>query len=456
MTSRGRSLWADTVDRPVASRPSLPGGRHADVAIVGAGYTGLWTAYHLAESDATLRIVVVDRADVGFGASGRNGGWCVGELAGLPRAGRHGVTADGRRRLARAAADEVARIGQIIEREAIGCDWAHGGSVRLARNPAQLARLEAEHDELNRMGLGDQVERLGAREARQRVGATDVLAGLLFAPTAALHPLKLALGLADAVERRGVTIHGGTTALLIGPGRVDTDHGRITAPIVIRATEGYTPSLAGHRRTVAPLSSSMIATAPLGADVWDQIGLARRETFADNRHLVIYGQRTADGRIAFGSRGAPYRYKSAIHPADEARTELGDFIRDRLIGLFPQLTDVEITHQWAGVLGVPRDWVPSVGLDRRLGMGWAGGYVGEGVAAAALAGRTLAALVTGESSDLTDLPWVDHRSRRWEPEPLRWLGINGALGSMRAADRTEQRTGRPSRRADLMWRFLAR
>jgi glycine/D-amino acid oxidase-like deaminating enzyme len=129
-------------------------------------------------------------------------------------------------------------------------------------------------------------------------------------------------------------------------------------------------------------------------------------------------------------------------------------LRRTLTELFPVLGTARITHAWGGPIGVPRDWCASVGLDRSTGLGWAGGYVGDGVSTTNLAGRTLADLVTGADTDITRLPWVGHRSPRWEPEPLRWLGVNAGLQVMSWADRHETRTGRPSRAAAVVGRYL--
>jgi glycine/D-amino acid oxidase-like deaminating enzyme len=450
----GLSLWQDTLGRPVpARRPLAASG--ADVAIVGGGYTGLWTAYYLAEADPSLDIVVIDRETVGFGASGRNGGWCVGELAaGLDRLAA--ASDPGRAlRLVRAMFDTVDEVGRVCAAEGIDCGFTKGGTVRLARNQAQLARQRDEVAHHHAAGLTeDDLRMLDRTEAHGRLAASEVAGGLFFAHTAALHPARLVHGLADAVERRGVTIAERTAAIRIGPGFVDTDQGTLQAGVVVRATEGYTAGLEGERRTLAPLYSLMLATEPLPAATWDELGLRHRETFADDRHLVIYGQRTDDDRIAFGGRGAPYGYGSRIDPAIETRSRRHQLIEETLRELLPAVAGARITHRWGGVLGVPRDWFPSVAHDPATGLAHAGGYVGEGVAAANLAGRTLADLITGTDSERTDLPWVGHRSRRWEPEPLRWLGINGALQVMGSADRAEGRTGRPSRRAGLLWRVL--
>ncbi len=272
---------------------------------------------------------------------------------------------------------------------------------------------------------------------------------------AAIHPARLVRGLAEAVERRGVTIHERTPVTALRPGAAVTPAGTVRAPIVVRATEGYTSSLAGFRRAVAPVYSLMVATPPLPPSVWDTIGLAARETFTDYRHMIIYGQRTADDRLAFGGRGAPYHFGSSVRPAYDREPAVFLMLRRTLADLFPVLgPDVPVDFTWGGPLGITRDWTASVGLDRASGLGWAGGYVGDGVGSSNLAGRTLADLILGRSSDLVSLPWVGHRSRRWEPEPLRWLGMNAGLRVMLSADAAEARTGRPARRAALFGRFL--
>jgi glycine/D-amino acid oxidase-like deaminating enzyme len=193
-----------------------------------------------------------------------------------------------------------------------------------------------------------------------------------------------------------------------------------------------------------PVYSLVIATAPLPPRTWERIGLARRETFTDHRHLIIYGQRTADGRLAFGGRGAPYHLGSRIRPDYDRDRGVHARLLETLVDLFPVLAGTRVTHAWGGPLGIPRDWCASVGLDHGTGLGWAGGYVGDGVATSNLAGRTLRDLVLGRDTDLTRLPWVGHRSRAWEPEPLRWLGINAGLRAMTVADAEERLTRRQS------------
>lgn len=452
---RSLSLWHDTADDDWTPRTALPGDRDADVAIVGAGYTGLWTAYYLARADPSLRIVVLEREVAGFGASGRNGGWCSAlfpaSMTWLAR--RYGrAAADAQHRAMQAAVEEV---GAVAAHEGIECSWDKGGTVVVARTPVQLDRARQEVAAARGWGFDeDDLALLGPVDARERFAATGVLGATYTPHCAAIHPARLVRGLARAVERLGVVVHESTAVTRIAPGAVTTDRGRVRAGVVVRATEGYTPGLPGLRRALAPVYSLMIATEPLPEHVWLRIGLRDRETFSDHRHLVVYGQRTTDGRLAFGGRGAPYHFASQVRPEHDREPDTFAALRQVLVDMLPEVGDAAITHTWGGPLGIARDWCASVGLDRRTGLAWAGGYVGDGVATSNLAGRTLADLVLERSTELTALPWVGHRSPRWEPEPLRWLGVSAGLRVMTSADRVEHRTGRPARRADLVNRLL--
>jgi glycine/D-amino acid oxidase-like deaminating enzyme len=452
---RKLSFWHDTVPGSLEPGDPLPGDLDADVAIAGAGYTGMWTAYYLSQADPGLKIVLCEREIAGFGASGRNGGWCSAlfpaSLGKLERmAGADAATA-----MYRAMQATVDEVGRVAAAEGIDCHFAKGGTVEFARSEVQLERAAEEVAEARSFGFGEEDLRLmSAAEAGELSGATGVL-GATFTPhCAAIHPARLARGLAGVLRDRGVSLFERTPVLEIGPGRLVTPTGTVRARHVIRATEGYTALLPGQRRSIAPVYSLMIATAPLPEAAWAQIGLTTRPTFGDLRHLIIYGQRTADGRLAFGGRGAPYHLGSAVRPSFDRVPAVFAALRRTLADLFPVLGDVEVTHGWGGPIGVPRDWCASVGLDRATGLGWAGGYVGDGVSTTNLAGRTLADLITGTGSELTRLPWVGHRSPPWEPEPLRWLGVNAGLQTMAWADRHEARTGRPSRAARVVGRFL--
>jgi glycine/D-amino acid oxidase-like deaminating enzyme len=449
-------VWWEGIDDQLGTRPELTQDLDVDVAIVGAGYTGLWTAYELAGADPSLDIVVLERDHVGFGASGRNGGWCYdGFAAGMDRIEKMSDL-DTARRFGAALRETVDEVGRVVAAEGIDCDYHKGGSVEFLRNHAQLKRAEEDIEIARRYSWSVKDTRvLSPGEAKDIARASNLQGGLWSRHTATVQPAHLAHGLAAAAERRGVRIFESTDVTGVESGTVTTEGGpTVRAPVIVRALEGYTAELRGHHRELTPLYSIMIATAPLPQDLWDEIGFAEGQSFGDLRHMVVYGQRTADGRIAFGGRGAPYDYGSRIRRNADFPAETFGPVRDTLVELLPQLADTEITHRWGGVLGVSRTWMPTVGFDPSSGLGWAGGYVGSGVAATNLAGRTLAQLITGEKAgadDVTQFPWVNHRVRRWEPEPLRWIAFTAALKVMSGADKAEARRGKPSKRADALW-----
>jgi len=429
----GVSHWYTRLPDP---RPALPGDRDADVCIVGAGYTGLWTAYYLKRADPALRITVLEARFAGFGASGRNGGWLAGLAPGsrallAKRHGRDSVITW--QRMLNETVDEVIAVTRS---EGIDADIVKGGNLEVARTDAQAVRLRAEFDEDRHWGVDD-VEILSGSEAAQRVRVDQLVLGSFNPHCARVQPAKLVRGLADVCQRLGVTIYEQTPVTTISPGRAETPLGVVRAPIVLRATEGFTARMRGLRRRWLPMNSAMIATDPMSESLWRTIGWEGRETLGDLAHGFFYAQRTADDRIAIGGRAVPYRYASRIDRDGAVGQATIDHLTAVLNTVLPQTRGVPIAHGWCGVLAVPRDWTAGVGLDRATGLGEAGGYVGHGVAATNLAGRTLADLVLGRSTALTALPWVDHRSRTWEPEPLRWIGVQGLYSAYKLADRHE-------------------
>ncbi len=427
------SHWFTSLPAP---RRALPGDREADVCIIGAGYTGLWTAYYLKQLDPALRITILEARFAGFGASGRNGGW----LSGLPP-GHRGEMAKEHGRDAVIAwqkmlNESVDEVITVAHREGINADIVKGGNLEVARNPAQAERLREEFDEDRRWGIHD-VELLTAAEAAARVNVDHLVLGSFNPHCARVQPAKLARGLADVVERLGVTIYEQTTVTAIHPGRAETTLGSVRAPVILRATEGFTARIRGLRRRWLPMNSAMIATDPLPQRIWDDIGWEGCELLGDLAHGFFYAQRTADGRIAIGGRANPYRFGSRIDRDGAVAQDTIDYLTANLNTVLPQTRGVPIAHAWCGVLAVPRDWSAGIRYDTATGLGEAGGYVGHGVTATNLAGRTLADLVLKRHTALTALPWVDHRSRTWEPEPLRWLGVRGLYTAYKVADRHE-------------------
>jgi glycine/D-amino acid oxidase-like deaminating enzyme len=448
------SFWLSEID-DLVPRAGLPGSIDFDVAIVGAGYTGLWAAYYLAKSDPQLRIAIIEKEIAGFGASGRNGGWCSALFAAKREkvAKRHGR--DAAVALQRAMFDAVDEVGRVCKDEDIDAHFRLGGTVVAATSPAQVARVQKSVDYEHSWGFTEaDFMWLDEDAARDRIDVAGCLGAAYTPHCARIQPARLARGLADVVEGLGVRIYEQTEAKSIERGKVETESGLVSADVVIRATEGYTPGLPKNRRTLMPLYSLMIVTEPLPSTFWDEVSWSNGETFGDGRHLIIYAQRTADDRIAIGGRGAPYHFGSRIKEGFDREPSVFGELAKVLGSLWPSIAEAKITHEWGGPLGVPRDWYSSVGFDRDTGFGWAGGYVGDGVSTSNLAGRSLADLIGGRETDLTRLPWVQHRSRSWEPEPLRWIGTNAALKMMASADLAELRTGRPARRADLVGKLI--
>ncbi len=412
------------------------------MCIVGGGFTGLWTAYELKRAQPDLEIVVLEREFAGFGASGRNGGWLSSGFAASREqlAVAHGRDAVlGLQRAMRQTIDEV--IG-VCQREGIDADIVKHGVMRVARNPAQHARLadvvaaEREWDH-----TPDDVVELDAAGVAARLRVDGALSGTWSPHCARVQPAKLVQGLAAAVERAGVTICEGTAVSEIRPGSAVSDRGTVTARHVLACLEGFTASLRGQKRTWLPLNSAMVVTEPLPDDAWGVIGWDGAELLGDQAHAYIYAQRTADGRIALGGRGVPYRYGSRTDVNGQTQEKTVRQLVDVLHRVFPAAHDAVIDHAWCGVLGVPRDWSPTVRLDPATGIGTAGGYVGNGVATSNLAGRTLRDLVLGHDTELTRLPWVGRDARRWEPEPLRYIGAHLVYSLYRAADHREDRGG---------------
>ena len=451
----GVSRWLAQLSPLGPPRPALSGFREADVCIIGAGFTGLWTAYELCRANPSLDVVVLEAEIAGFGSSGRNGGWVLGALAGSKEAWAKRGDRSGAVALEHAIAHTVAEVGAVVAREGIDCDFIQGGTLMVAQTPLELERVRAVVAADHAWGVGpDESALLSAQEATARVAVDGVLGARYFAHCARVQPAALARGLADAAERAGAVIHEQTRVTEVRPGVAITPGGTVRARYIVRATEGYTARLPGLRRVLVPLGSSMIVTEPLSEELWRRIGWDGCETLHAGEHRYVYLQRTADGRIAIGGRGVPYRWGSVTEQKSRPPERTVNALRDRLARLFPALEGIGVDQAWHGILGVSRRWLPAVGLDRETGIAWAGGYVGEGVAAANLAGRTLRDLLLGEDTELTRLPWVAPIGRQWEPEPLRYIGIHAVNSLLVSADRRESRTSRPAPETKLA-RFIS-
>ena len=441
-TNGGVSFWYQNIGGVPGYRAPLPGDVTADVCIIGAGYTGLWTAYYLKELDPSLTIVVVEKEFAGFGASGRNGGWCSGEFSWsrekyLSTGTREGVIAFGRQ-----LRDTVAEVKRVTEKEGIDCDFLMTDCLTFAQTPAPWERLQRDYEAARSWEVpGTRLELIDGKEAAARIRVQNAHGAMVRHDVARVQPAKLVRGLALAVERRGVAIYEQTKVTAISKGLVSTDRGTVRARRIVRATEGFTHGIPGQEREWLPLNSAQIVTQPVPQALWDEIGWEKFQLLADASHAYCYAQRTADNRITMGGRGVPYRFGSKTDVNGQTQPATVEALIGILHRMLPQTRGLAIDHAWCGVLGVPRDWCTTAGMDPETGIGWAGGYVGLGVSTSNFSGQTLADLVLERQTERTSLPWVNRRPRKWEVEPLRWLGVHGMYWLYHLADRREARSG---------------
>ena len=452
---RERSLWLDHVPGSLEPRASLPGDVDCDVAIVGGGFTGLWTAYYLKREQPDLRVTLIEREIAGFGPSGRNGGWASSGLAGSPAVYRRNGGSEGIRRGVLETQQTVDEIGRVASEEGIDCGYNKAGALFVATTEPQHHRLLESLHEYRANGAGeDEIRLLEPDEIEQYVRIPNLRAATYASHSARIDPARLARGLADTCERMGVTIYERTAAERLTPGAVHCAAGTVRADIVLRATESYTTQLPGQKLKYLPLYSLMIATEPLSDEIWEEMGWHDGLLIGDRHHLFFYAQRTTDGRIAIGGRGAPYDLRDPNSEKYERSPEVRERLVHTIERYFPAAANAEITHHWGGPLGVPRDWCMSVVFDPARKVGWAGGYSGHGVVSANVSGRTLTDLVLGRKTDLVTMPWVGHRSRKWEPEPFRFMASRAIVGILGSADRHEDRTDRAALRTKLVAPFM--
>ena len=454
MQKGGVSFWWHDIGLP-APRAPLTGDCAVDVCIIGAGYTGLWTAQAIARARPDLTVLIVEKSFAGFGASGRNGGWLTGGFAWSHA--RYASGGEGPvREMVAAMNGTVEAVIETARTEGIDADIVRTDELMLATTPAQVARMQAEAAHRSAWGEADRIRVIGSDEVARHLRVPGARGAMLVSDVARIQPAKLVRGLAQAAERLGVRIVEGTEVTAIAPGLVTTTRGQVRARTILRCTEGFTATLPGHRRDWLPLNSAQIVTEPLSPEIWEKIGWQGNEIVGDFANLYCYCQRTREGRIAVGARGVPYRFGSAI---DDNGTPDPATIR-RLTGIlhrhFPAARAARIDHAWCGVLGVPRDWCATVGFDPATRIGHAGGYVGVGVSTSYLAGHTLADLALDRDTALTRLPWVNRQMRLWEAEPLRWMGVRAMYALYDMADRIEAHGGPPSRLARIGNRLTGR
>jgi glycine/D-amino acid oxidase-like deaminating enzyme len=458
MAQVGSSIyWLEDPGRPL--RPRLEGRVEADVAIVGAGFTGLWTAYHLLEAEPSLRVVVLEREEVGFGASGRNGGFAMTlldlSLAHLRR--NQGDTAA--RDAHEAVAESVDEMGATIAARGIDCDWVRGGLMVVATSPGQLRRVEADLEAAEALGLSG-FRRLSASEARAEVDSPTYLGALLDEHCGVLHPARLCWGLARVVEELGATVHDTTEMTGIdetgGRLRVQTTDGEVVADHVVLATNAWARETPWFRRTVVPLYTYVVVTEPLTEEQWASVGWERGQGIEDKRNYVHYYRRTADGRILWGGSDGVIHAGGRIAPGHDRHGGIQRRLQTTFRRTFPQLARVRFTHHWGGPVGMTMDFLPAFGslLEGRLHYGL--GYNGHGVAQSHTGGKILRDKVLGTPSRYTGLCFVDRGEAGFPPEPLCWISAEMTRQTLLRQDRKLD-AGKPAGDMDpLLMRVMRR
>ncbi len=455
------SLWMDQSGDALVPRPALEHDVDADVAIIGAGFTGLWTAYYLKQQSPELKIIILESETAGFGASGRNGGWLMGGMLGESRFAE-GLPPPRRKQtfdLLKGIPDEVHKV---LIREKIDCHYRKGGVLYCAaRYPEQADRLRSDLDGLYLEGHSEEdYVWLDQQQLASEIRIPGAY-GAVFSPhCATIQPALLVRGLARAVEKSGVTIYDRSPVTDWRTRQVHTARGTVRADWIVPAVEGYAARFSDLKHIQIPVQSLLVATEPLSDAQWAEIGLSKGQAFSEYSRQVTYAQRSMDGRLVFGARGG-YQFGGRLRE-DFRLTEAEIGLRRHLIeSLFPSIKGVRLSHAWGGNLGMARRFRPHMVCDPQNGIALAGGFGGEGVGATHLAGQTLADLILGKASERVEQPWVIRDQpvaalARWEPEPCRWLGYKAIMSAFANEDKLLDDPNSPPWRRKLACTISAR
>lgn len=429
------SLWAKTVGRE--SFPTLQNNLSVDLAIIGGGLSGLWSAFHALAAEPSLSIAVFESSHLGFGASGRSGGWVSSDypVSRNTLTRRHGITATNN--LFLSLKESIDAIGDFAKSHAPLASFIKSGTYLVARSDAQEKRIagqvDQEHRWLGRSELDDLLRISGARGA------------LFNKDSATVNPMGLVVGLARYLAARGVAIYESSPAAVVRENDLLVNSYRVTAKKVISAVEVFRDVLRDNAREQIPLYSLMVATYPLSDEIWKEIGNSTRATFAEASHTINYAQRTSDNRLALGGRGAPYPFRSRRAVALESTVAVHTQLQNLARTWFPLLGNIEFAYSWGGAIAITRDWEPYARtIDSQKNTGELGGFAGDGMTMTYLASKGLVAEMFDKKIKERNLHFIGRRSRNWEVEPLRYVAVNGLVKLTSWADREEAITKRPS------------
>jgi glycine/D-amino acid oxidase-like deaminating enzyme len=422
---------------PVEPAPPAAGDLEADVVVVGGGYAGMWTAWHLAERGA--RVVLLEADLCGHGPSGRNGGFCETLWTNLPslleRFGRERAMA-----ACEASSESVRAIGAWCEAEGVDAWFRPAGFVMASASEAEDAVL----DEILVTAPPDRVLPLDHAGLRRRCDSPRFRRGLFVPDDATVQPARLALGLRRRLIDRGVAVHehSRVRALRAAPDRVmaETSQARVRAGAAVLAVNAATRGIGPLRSRLSVTSSHIVLTEPV-PEVLDRLGWTGGEAITDGRLFVHYFRSTPDGRIAFGWGGGRLAYGARLRGRIEVDPATAAAVRRHLVDFFPALAGRRITHAWGGPIDVSPSHLPQIGTLDGAPVHYGFGFTGNGVGPSHLAGRRLAALALGEPEGEAAL--LDHRPARVPPEPIGWLGGTIVRGAFLRAERLQAEGRRP-------------
>jgi len=425
------SLWQGK--QYINYRKSISNNDSFDVVIIGAGFSGLWSAFHLKQFQPHLNIAVFEKEYVGFGASGRNGGWASAEY---PTSGNRLIKENGLesyKNLRTAITKSIDEIGEIAKSNNWQIDYAKGGALVFARGNAQLSRISKEIDEEHQL--------LNKSQTTELLNIPSALGSVFTPHCAALNPFKLVRALADHLEKLGVMIYEQSSVSEIRDKQVEVNGFNVNCTFSIRATEAFTPRKWMGNRQI-PIYSLMVATEPLSNEVIKEIRNTQRATFQEACHLITYAQITSDNRLALGGRGVRYKLFSRLSERSEIDNRMHSALERRARSWFPQITNAKFEYRWGGAVALTRKWQAYLNFDQTTGRAEIGGYVGDGVTLSYLVAKTLAEKMSNIKT--ANLPFIDQGIGRWEPEPIRYLAVNAGFKATVLADYEEKITKRPS------------
>lgn len=444
-----RSYWLESSGDNLSQRPSLKEEIIVDVAILGAGFTGLWTAYYLIQQNPSLKIAIIEKHIAGYGASGRNAGWCSPKFSVTPDIALERYGTEITKELQLTMYNSVNEVERVITEENMAVDWKKAGFLKVSLEEHLLFQFENEMNTYRKLNLEENYQLLNKDLTDERIRVNGQKGSILTKVAAVLHPGKLVRQLARNIEKRGVKIYEQTEVIDIKEGeavkspKLIIKGGSVTAKVaVIIAGEAYLSQMEKFRRQIIPMYSSMILTEPLSEEQWASIGWENREAVGSNTLAQDYLQRTADRRILFGlGNGTPYRYASKISDSFDTSEHIIEWLMQRIKKWFPSISNVQFTHAWGGPIGVTSDWTPNFQFDKRTKVAKAFGYFGQGVSTSNLAGRILSDLINDKNTILTELPMVRHSSSKWVPEPFRWIGARFVQSEINRLDKRSELLG---------------